>query len=137
MGRCLRLHRIAAFTCAMILIVLSWGCSQQQLTTDTCIVHSASTFAGAGGGNGSITVARNGRPCGMAFVQNNLHGTGFVADPQLLLRPSHGSAAVRMSNGMALITYTPDRDFVGPDLYKIAFGPNFTLTVDVNVVPLP
>ena len=100
-------------------------------------MHAASTFAGAGSGEGRITVARNGSPCGMAYAQDNRQNTGFVAEPQLVLSPKHGSASVRMSGGMAMMTYTPERDFVGSDQFRVALGPTYMLTVDVDVVPLP
>jgi hypothetical protein len=100
-------------------------------------VHPASSFVGAGGSEGRITVAQNGRPCSMAFIQNGPHGTGFDADPQIAVPPAHGSASAQMSNGNAILTYTPTPNFVGSDLFKVAFSPGYTLTVDVDVVPLP
>jgi hypothetical protein len=41
-----------------------------------------------------------------------------------------------MSNGAAFLTYTPNRDYVGSDLFRVAFSADYTLTVDVDVVPL-
>jgi|ERR1700722_2254879 len=122
---------------ALFLILLYSGCSRQELTQSSCVVHPASSFAGAGGSRGEITVARNGAPCGMALVLNSRTDTGFVSDPQLITRPQHGSASVRMSNGAAMMVYTPDQDYVGTDRFVVLFGPSYTLSVDVAVVPLP
>lgn len=119
------------------LILLCSGCSHQELTQNSCIVHPASSFAGSGGSNGDITVARNGAPCEMALVLDSRAGTGFVADPQLITRPAHGSASARMANGAAVMVYTPDRDYVGTDRFVVSFGPSYTLSVDVAVVPDP
>ena len=122
---------------ALALILLSSGCSHQELTQTSCVVHPASSFAAAMSASGDITVARNGAPCEMALVLNNRTGTGFVSDPQLITRPAHGSASVRMSGGAAVMVYTPDRDYVGTDRFVVSFGPSYTLSVDVAVVPLP
>jgi len=125
------------FGAALILILLCFGCSHQELTQNSCVVHPASSFAGAGGSHGDITVAQNGAPCGMALVLNSRTDTGFVSDPQLITRPQHGSASVRMSNGAAMMVYTPDHDYVGTDRFVVSFGPSYNLSVDVAVVPLP
>lgn len=122
---------------ALFLVLLGCGCSHQELTQNSCVVHPASSFAGAGRSSGDITVARNGSTCDMAFVLNNRTGSGFVSDPQLITGPAHGSASVRMSNGAAVMTYTPARDYVGPDRFVVSFGPSYTLSVSVAVVPLP
>ena len=97
----------------------------------------SSTFAGSGKAQGQITVARNGAPCGMAFVMNGLSGGGFVSDPRLAAEPAHGSASARMSNGTALIFYSPSPDYTGPDRFVVAVSRDYTLTVEVSVVPLP
>ena len=138
----MRLHLSCAFAgklgTALSLILLSSGCSShQELTQASCIVHPASSFAGTLGSSGDITVARNGSPCEMAFVLNNRTGSGFVSDPQLIARPANGSASVRMSNGAAVMVYTPGRDYVGPDRFVVSFGPSYTLSVNVAVVSLP
>ena len=132
------LPRTAALPPAMValLVVLCFGCTQQKLTQDTCIVHQASGFVGAGRAQGRITVAQNGAPCGMSFVMNRAFGGGFISEPQVFPRPAHGTASVSMSNGVANMVYTPNRDYVGPDSFAVAFGPNYTMTVDVTVVPL-
>ncbi len=137
----MRLHLPRAFagklSAALSLILLSSGCAHQELTQTSCVVHPASSFAGALGSSGDITVARNGSPCEMAFVLNNRTGSGFVSDPQLITRPEHGDASVRMSNGAAVMVYTPGRDYVGPDRFVVSFGPSYTLSVNVAVVSLP
>jgi hypothetical protein len=86
---------------------------------------------------GQITVAKNGAPCGIAFVMNGPSGGGFVSDPVLTTEPVHGSASARMSNGAALIFYSPSPDYVGPDRFVVGFSRDYTLTVGVSVVPLP
>lgn len=122
---------------ALLLMLLCSGCSHQELTQKSCVVHPASNFAGAVSSNGDITVAQNGSPCDMAFVLDSRTGAGFVSDPQLITRPTHGSATVRMSDGAAVMVYTPDRDYVGTDRFVVSFGPSYTLSVDVTVVSLP
>jgi hypothetical protein len=122
---------------AALFTVLCCGCTQQELTPDSCVVHMSSTFAGTGSAQGQITVARNGASCGMAFAMNGPARGGFVSDPQLVAEPAHGSAAARMSKGAALIFYRPSLDYVGPDRFVVAFSRDYALTVDVSVVPLP
>jgi hypothetical protein len=136
-GTGFNLHCAARLCAALCLILLCSGCTHQQLTQNSCIVHPASSFAGAGGSSGEITVAQNGAPCGMALVLNDRANTGFVSDPQLITRPAHGSASARMSNGAAVMVYTPDRDYVGADRFVVLFGPSYTLSVAVSVVPYP
>ncbi|HTI79152.1 MAG TPA: Ig-like domain-containing protein [Acetobacteraceae bacterium] len=121
----------------LVLILLCSGCSHQELTRNSCVVHPASSFAGAVSASGDITVARNGSPCEMALVLDSRTGAGFVSDPQLITRPAHGSASVRMSGGAAVMVYTPDRDYVGTDRFVVSFGPSYTLSVAVAVVPPP
>jgi hypothetical protein len=128
----------AGFAVVMVLTALCCACTQQQkLTQDSCVVRKSSSFVGTGRSEGQITVAENGDPCGMAFVINERFGGGFVSDPQLVTQPAHGVASARMSNGAAIMIYTPNRDYVGSDRFAVAFGPNYTTTVDVDVVPLP
>ena len=62
---------------AALFTVLCCGCNQQRLTPDSCVVHMSSTFAGTGSAQGQITVAKNGAPCGIAFVMNGPSGGGF------------------------------------------------------------
>lgn len=121
---------------ALTLTLLYSGCSQQELTQNSCVVHPASSFAGSGSSSGDITVAQNGAPCEMALVLNSRTGMGFVSDPQLITRPAHGSASARMTNGAAVMVYTPDRDYIGTDRFVVSFGPSYTLSVAVAVVPL-
>jgi hypothetical protein len=127
----------AGFAVAMALTVLCCACTQQKLTLDSCVVRKSSGFVGTGRSQGQITVAENGDPCGMAFVIDGSLGGGFVSDPELVAQPAHGVASAHMSNGAAIMIYTPNRDYVGSDRFAVAFGPNYTTTVDVEVVPLP
>lgn len=120
-----------------LVTVLCCGCNQQRLTPNSCVVHMSSTFAGTGSAQGQITVAKNGAPCGIAFVMNGPSGGGFVSDPVLTTEPAHGSASARMSNGAALIFYSPSPDDIGPDRFVVGFSRDYTLTVGVSVVPLP
>lgn len=127
----------ASLGTALAVILLSSGCSHQEPTQSSCVVHPASSFAGAASASGDITVERNGSPCAMAFVLNNRSELGFVSDPRLITKPAHGSASVRMSDGAAEMLYTPGRDYVGTDRFVVSFGPSYTLSVDVAVVPPP
>lgn len=141
-GTMMRSHRVlrrltGELTASILLTTLCCGCYQQQLTQSSCVVQMSSTFVGSGSSNGQITVARNGAPCGMAFVLNSRSGGGFVSSPQLITQPAHGEASARMSEGTALLSYTPNRDYVGPDRFQVALSSDYTLTVDVDVVPLP
>jgi hypothetical protein len=117
---------------AALVTVLCCGCNQQRLTPDSCVVHMSSTFAGTGSAQGQITVAKNGAPCGIAFVMNGPSGGGFVSDPVLTTEPAHGSASARMSNGAALIFYSPSPDYIGPDRFVVGFSRDYTLTVGVS-----
>jgi hypothetical protein len=63
-------------------------------------------------------------------------GGGSTAEPQVITQPAHGTAFAQLSNGVANMIYTPNPDFVGPDSFAVALGPNFTMTIDVTVAPL-
>jgi len=114
------------------LTALSGCASQQQQPTQTaCVVAHESGFVGAEKGQARITVARNGSPCTIAaMIRHGAMGEGAVAVP-----PAHGTAAVGITGEATVITYTPARDYVGADSFDVAFGPNFTMTVLVQVVP--
>jgi hypothetical protein len=58
-------------------------------------------------------------------------GQGATATP-----PTHGIATVRTTTEATLISYTPARGYVGADGFEVAFGPNFSVTVSVQVVPV-
>ena len=115
----------------MALIVLS-ACSSPQPTRDACVVAHVSGFVGAGGGQEHITVAQNGNPCVIdASIRRGAMGQGDVATP-----PAHGTAAVQVTAEATQVSYTPERSYVGADQFEVAFGPNFTMTVLVQVVPI-
>jgi hypothetical protein len=50
--------------------------------------------------------------------------------------PAHGTAAVRKTAEATVTSYTPASDYVGDDRFKVAFGPDFEMTVLVQVVPI-
>ena len=56
---------------------------------------------------------------------------------EVVTPPAHGSVASKVSAYATLIEYTPNRDYVGSDRFQLSFGPDFNVTVQVHVVPLP
>jgi hypothetical protein len=113
------------------LVALS-ACANQTPTRTACVVAQQSGFIGAGGGEAHITVAQNGSPCVMATsVRGGAMGEGQVTSP-----PAHGTASVRVAAEATLISYTPAPDYVGADSFKVSFGPNFDVMVQVQVVPV-
>jgi hypothetical protein len=46
-------------------------------------------------------------------------------------------AAIRATAYATLISYVPDRDYVGPDSFELSFGPDFNATIVVTVAALP
>jgi hypothetical protein len=116
----------------MALLALSACSSQQQPTKDTCMVAPVSGFVGAGSGQARITVAQDGSPCVIsASIRSGPMGPGEVTTP-----PAHGTATVQLAATVTQVSYTPDRSYVGADRFEVAFGPNFTMTVLVQVVPI-
>jgi hypothetical protein len=108
------------------------GCTSQQPTQGACVVAHESGFVGAEHGQVQITVGQNGSPCvTAASIGRGSMGQGEIATP-----PAHGSAAVNTTAEATLISYTPARGYVGPDQFEVAFGPDFTMTVLVQVVPV-
>lgn len=96
------------------------------------MVAHTTGFVGAGSGEARITVAQNGSPCVIsAVIRSGPMGQGEVVSP-----PAHGTAAVRLAETATQVAYTPERSYVGPDRFQVAFGPNFTMTVLVDVVPV-
>ena len=114
------------------LIALS-GCTPQKLTETSCIVGHASGFAWTTGNQERITVAENGSPCILSMTAGR-EQTAFGG--KIGKQPLHGTAAIRDTAYATLISYAPDRDYVGPDSFELVFGPDFNVTVLVNVVPL-
>jgi hypothetical protein len=107
------------------------GCVSQQPTQSACVVTHESGFVGAEKGEARITVARNGSPCTIAAMIRQ----GSMGEGEVTAQPAHGFAAVRITEETTEITYTPARDYVGADSFDVAFGPNFTMTVLIQVVP--
>jgi hypothetical protein len=115
----------------MALIALS-ACSSPQPTQDACVVATVSGFVGAGRAEEHITVAQNGSPCMIfASIAEHAMGEGTIATP-----PAHGTATVQLTAEATQITYTPERSYVGSDRFEVALGPNYTISVLVNVVPI-
>jgi hypothetical protein len=108
------------------------ACVSQVPTQSACVVAQESGFIGAGGGQTQITVARNGSPCEIAVsIRRGPMGQGEIATP-----PAHGTATVRTAAEATVISFTPAPDYVGEDRFKVTFGPNFAVTVLVQVVPI-
>jgi hypothetical protein len=112
------------------LFVLS-ACAAQQPTPTSCVVARESGFVGGGAPPERITVLQNAQPCEM----ETMIGRGSVDAGSIVTPPMHGVATVRLSNGTSLIGYTPARDYIGSDRFVLSFGPSFSETVNVQVVP--
>lgn len=96
------------------------------------MVAHVSGFIGAGSAQEHLTVAKNGAPCEMYLsIRNGSIGGGTVTMP-----PTHGAATVRVAAEATVVSYTPARDYTGPDRFEVAFGPEFNLAVAVDIVPL-
>ena len=122
--------RSTSFAACVASVALSACAPPQVLTQDACLVADVSGFIGAGGTQGRMTVARNGAPCVIRLsIRDNSMGDGTVTTP-----PAHGTATVRVTAEATLISYTPAREYVGPDRFDVAFGPNFNVAVAVDVV---
>jgi hypothetical protein len=50
--------------------------------------------------------------------------------------PAHGTASVHSTADLTQISYTPAPNFIGNDSFVAAFGPDFNVTVLVQVVPV-
>ena len=120
-----------------LLITLS-ACAPQQLTQTQCVVEHIAGFETTGNQE-HLTVAENSSPCVMHLTttQSGLRG-------QLTTQPAHGTVYLQDTtlrpDGAGYVTpivYTPEHDFVGSDQFEVTFGPDFNLTVLVQVVPLP
>jgi hypothetical protein len=108
------------------------ACTGQVPTRTACVVAPVSGFVGAGGGQTRITVAQNGDPCVIAAsIRGGAMGQGTIETP-----PAHGDATVQVTADATRISYTPARDYVGDDAFKVALGPNFIISVSVSVVPV-
>ena len=113
------------------LIALS-ACANQTLTQGSCVVAHELGFVGAGEGEERITVAENGSPCVIAAaIKRSSMGQGEITTP-----PSHGTATLRTTTEATLISYIPTRAYVGEDRFAVSFGPNFNVTVFVQIVSI-
>jgi hypothetical protein len=114
------------------LIALSACSGSQQPTQSACVVAPVSGFIGAGSAQAHITVAQNGSPCMISASSRGVAmGQGEITTP-----PAHGSATVQLAAGATQIFYTPEPSFFGADRFEVALGPNFAMTVNVQVVPI-
>jgi len=118
-------------TC-LALVVLA-ACTPPKLSSTACIVGHDSGFAGTTGNREHITVAQNGSPCIMDMTSGR-QGPGFGGE--IVKQPLHGTAAIRATAYATMISYVPNRDYVGPDSFELAFGPDFNVTVLVTVAAL-
>src|SRR5512135_797569 len=109
----------------LALLVLA-GCTTQKLTETVCIVAHESGFAGTTGIREHITVAQNGKPCVIDMTAGR-QGSGLGGE--IAKQPQHGRAAIRTTAYATLISYVPDRDYIGPDSFELGFGPDFNVTV--------
>jgi hypothetical protein len=75
----------------------------------------------------------NGKPCEM-FIMNN---KGAIGGGKIVTPATHGTASLRVVYEATIISYTPAHDYVGSDRFTVAFGSDFTETLEVEVVPSP
>jgi hypothetical protein len=78
-----------------------------------------------------MTMMQNGKPCEM-FIMNN---KGAVGVGKFVIPATHGVATLRVVYEATIISYTPAHDYVGSDRFTVAFGSDFTETLEVEVVP--
>jgi hypothetical protein len=117
---------------AMALLALSACGAEQQPTQTACVVAPVSGFVGAGRAEEHITVAQNGSPCVIsASIDDRTMGAGTIATP-----PAHGTATVRRAADATQITYTTQGSYLGADSFEVALGPNFAISVQVQVVSI-
>ena len=95
------------------------------------MIPQESGFIGTGNGQDRMTMMQNAKPCEM-FIMNNKNaiGGGKIVTPA-----THGVASLRVVYEATIISYTPSHDFVGSDRFAVAFGSDFTETMEVEVVP--
>ena len=115
----------------LALLVLS-ACSSRQPTQDACVVAQVSGYIGAGKAQEHITVARDGSPC----VISASILSGPMGNAQITVPPAHGTATTGRTAEATQVSYTPEHSYVGADRFEVAFGPDFTMTVLVDVVPV-
>ena len=79
----------------------------------------------------SITVSSEGGPC------THSRGWGGVEQSYLVTRPpAHGQISQEIRDGVTLVSYTPERGFIGSDSFALRYPPrNMVLSYLVGVVP--
>ena len=116
----------------MALLIALSACAKQKLTQQECIVAHESGFIDTTGNQQRITVAQNGRPCVIEMTMRGQIGPGGeIGTP-----PKHGTASIRDLATATLISYSPAQDYLGSDRFEVVFGPQFNMTVLVQVVPI-
>jgi hypothetical protein len=125
-----RRARRNAVTGVALLFILT-ACAKAPPTPDTCVVPHESGFVGAGNRQERMTMMQNGKPCEM-FIMNN---KGAVGVGKIAIPATHGVATLRVVYEATIISYTPAHDYVGSDRFTVAFGSDFTETLEVEVVP--
>jgi len=118
---------------ALVFLIALSACAEQKLTQSECVVAHESGFMGTPGVQERITVAQNGGPC---IIGMTIGRVPMGVEGQIKLPPAHGTASIRATADATFISYTPARDFAGDDRFEVMFGPNFSATVLVRVVPL-
>jgi Bacterial Ig domain len=118
------------------LLIAASACTRQDLTQSQCLVGHGSGFVGTTGNQEHITVAENGSPCAIDLAGERRGSGQFGLAGQIATPPAHGTASVDSTAYATQIVYTPAPDFVGNDSFVVAFGPHFTATVLVQVVPV-
>ena len=111
--------------------------AQQKLPLAQLLHLRGSDTAWAVGWDRGRALAAGGRITELLLLLPRMETDGRSSDPQLAAEPAHGSAAVWMLKGAALIFYMPSLDYIGPDRFVVAFSRDYALTVDISVVPLP
>ncbi|HET7881795.1 MAG TPA: hypothetical protein VFL55_12990, partial [Acetobacteraceae bacterium] len=106
------------------------ACSTAKPTQSTCVVAHESSFLSTGHAEQQITVAKNGARCVIAMSI----GRAGMGEATVSVPPEHGTPEIRAMEEATLIAYTPAPNYVGPDHFDVAFGPNFTVSVLVQVV---
>ena len=121
---------------AVALSITLSACVQQKLTQSQCVVAHGSGFIGTAGNQEHITVAENGSPCAIDMTGERRGWGQFGLGGEIETLPTHGTASVHSTADLTQISYTPAPNFIGSDSFVAAFGPDFNVTVLVQVVPV-
>jgi hypothetical protein len=116
---------------AVAALFILTACAKPPPTPDTCVVPHQSGFIGADNRQERMTMMQNGKPCEM-FIMNN---KGAVGVGKIVIPATHGVATLRVVYEATILSYTPAHDYVGSDRFTVAFGSDFTETLEVEVVP--